>query len=120
MIEVERGKAAGLILGLCGSLIRGIRLHQEGLQVVGPSSQEIVFSQFAGPITRTRWLWFHGLSVALTDGTSVRVLGLMRTAADRFVTAANEAWRTYIAELFQEIDPELTALSQVIERLSAP
>jgi DNA helicase-4 len=117
---VERSRVAGVILSLLGERKRGIRLSEAGLQVLGPSSQDIPFCDLAGPLTLAKRLWFHGVSLSLAGGSDVRIVGLKRDAAARFIETANAAWQNLIAELFKELDLELTTLSEVVERLSAP
>lgn len=120
MDQIERSKIAGLILRLLGDGTRGLCLNEAGLQVLGPSSPGVPFRDFAGPVTSTRRLWFQGVLLPLADGSSLRVLGVRREAAESFTEAVNAAWRRYVVELFDEIDPELRTLSQVVDRLSAP
>ncbi|WP_193369334.1 UvrD-helicase domain-containing protein [Pelagibius marinus] len=120
MTQIERSKIAGLISRLLGEEARGLCLNEAGLQVLGPSLQEVSFRDFAGPVAVTRRLWFRGLLLPLTDGSSLQLLGVRREAAESFAEAANAAWRQHVVELFDEIDPELRTLSQVVERLSAP
>ncbi|WP_340116169.1 UvrD-helicase domain-containing protein [Pelagibius sp. 7325] len=109
-----------MILNLLGERKRGIRLSEAGLQVLGPSSQNIPLCDLVGPVTLAKRLWFHGVSLSLASGSDVRIFGLKRDAAARCVEAANAAWHQHIAELFKEVDPELTTLAEVVERLSAP
>ena len=120
MQPLERSKIAGLVLSLLGQGNHAVCLTEAGLRVWGPSAQEILFRDLAGPSTLTTWLWFHGVSLRLADGSRVRILGVNRNAAIQFIEAANEAWQKGIVELFREVDPELAALSQVVERLSSP
>ncbi len=78
---VERSRLAGVILNLLGDRRRGIRLSEAGLQVLGPSSQDIPFCDLAGPVILAKRLWFHGVSLSLAGGSDVRIVGLKRDAA---------------------------------------
>lgn len=120
MSQIERSTIAGLILPLFGAGTRALCLNEAGLQVFGRSSRDIPWRDLAGPVTATKRLWFHGVSLSLADGSTIRLLGVGRKAAASFIEAANAAWRQEIADLFDEVDPELRTLAEVVERLSAP
>ena len=117
MDQIERSKIAGLILRLLGEGNRGRCLTKAGLQVLGLSSRGVPFRDFAGPVASTSWLWFQGVLLPLADGSSLRILGVRREAAESFTEAVNAAWRHYLVELFDEIDPELRTLTTPGERL---
>ncbi len=120
MKKIERSAVAGCILRLLGRANRGIELDDSAVKVLAPAPRGVAFRELAGPAVPTKSLWFHGVSLSLTDGSSIEVVGVGRAEAAEFVEAANQAWRRHLSVLFGAADQELQALTRVVERLSSP
>lgn len=120
MKQIKRNAIAGFILRVLGQVNRGIQLNESEVMVLTPSPKDIPFRELAGPAKLTKLLWFHGVSLSLTDGSSIKVFGVKRADAAQFVEAANQVWRQYLSHLLSAADQELQALLQVVDRLSSP
>ena len=120
MMQIERSAVAGSLLRILGLANYGIELNNSGVSVLAPSPRDISFRELAGPTSMTKSLWFHGVSLSLTDGSSIDVVGVRRAQAADFVEGANQAWRQHLSLLFSAADQELRTLARVVERLSSP
>lgn len=88
MKQINRGKVAGFILRALGHTRYGIELSESGVTVLASSPKDIPFSELANPLKLTNWLWFRGVSLSLTDSSSINVLGVTRAEAAGFVETA--------------------------------
>ena len=120
MKQIERSAVAGSTLRLLGRTYHGIKLTEEGIVVLARSPRDVSFHELAGPASITKSLWFHGVSLALIDGSSIEVVGLKKAHAAEFVAATNQAWRQHLSTLLSAVGPELKALDRVVERLFSP
>ena len=120
MKQIKRSAITGSILRIFGYVNHGIQLSGSGVTVLAPIPSDIPFRELSGPASLTRSLWFHAVSLPLTNGSNIAIAGVKHADAAEFVEAANQAWQHSFLEVFGAADEELKALSQVVERLSTP
>lgn len=78
------------------------------------------FSSWAGPAQITRTLGFTTIEIPLTDGRVAKLAGVATQDAASFLSSANEAFRARFLRQFDSAQDELSALSEVIDRLGQP
>ena len=119
-LEITRGGFTGFLLRLFGKRFRGIRRTDTGIVLLARRPQEVPFSDMIAPAEVSGIFWVGTVSLHLAGGSKRQVAGLKRRDAGSFTVAMNEAWRRYVADLFEAENEEICALAEVVERLQRP
>ena len=119
-MQVERSKFSGIILSLLGKRLRGLWLKEAGVMIVGPQQRYLSFTDIAAPAEIDNSFPFFSISLAITDGSKVRVSGIKPAKASAFVAALNEVWQDAISAHIAIHAVEIETLLQVAERLDQP
>lgn len=118
-MQVERSKFSG-ILSLVGKKLRGLRLEEAGVLIVGPQQRRLSFAEIAAPAEIENGFAFFSIALTITDGSKVRISGVNRAKADAFVAALNAEWRNAISAQVATHAVEIDTLHQVVQRLNQP
>ena len=119
-MQIERGTISGIVLSLLGKRVRGLRLEEAGVVIVGPRQRHLNFAEIAAPAEIDSSFPFLSISLSVTDGSQVRVFGIDRTKGGAFVVGLNAAWQDAISAHIAAHAVEIDLLLQVVERLDQP
>lgn len=119
-MQVERNKFSGVVLSLLGKRLRGLRLEEAGVMIVGPKQRRLSFTEIAAPAEIDNGFPFFSISLSITDGSRVTVSGIDAAKASTFVAALNAEWRDAISAHIATHAVEINTLLQVVERLDQP
>ncbi len=119
-MQIERSILTGIVLLLLGKRLRGLRLEDTGVTILGPRPHHLSFANIVAPATIDSGLSFCSVSLAITDGSKIRVTGLNTADACAFVRAMNAKWQSVISAHVATNAAEINALVHVVECLAQP
>jgi DNA helicase-4 len=119
-MQVERSKFSGIFLSLLGKKLRGLRLEEAGVVIIAPQQRRLSFTEIAAPAEVDKGFPFFSISLSITDGSKVTILGVTPANARSFANALNTAWRDAISACIATHAIEIDTLLRVVERLNQP
>ncbi len=119
-MQVERGAFSGIVLSLFGKRVRGLRLSDAGITILGPRQRRLSFVDIAALPEICSGFPFSSILLSLSDGSKVKVSGISPRNMRVFADALRVKWQDAIRAQIVTHAAEIEMLFQVVERLGQP